>query len=312
MKINFLIIYLILSLSFSCQSIKKQNNLERLPTSAQSLAIISDVDDTIRISHTGGGVDNLSRVFLQKEIYIGMNTLYRGIAINSNGSQSHFISAAPSANAPGNGIEKKFYKILENTVHGLIKDFNFSKNYTLDFAPEAFGKIKDRKEKLKKVVAYKFATFEKHYQPELQYSLYGDDTEADFLVYEKIKQKYPQNVAGIFIHKVKGNVKVHEGLLYYTAFEPALVEYSLGRLSKQTVLEIGEELTRSNIFFEKIIPQFGICPNAKSEKFWISDLVKKFKIQDANLEEMALKVQANIHYLCEQRSELNELKFPVE
>ncbi len=271
--------------------------------------IISDVDDTIRISYTGGGFQNKILVFLTKESFIGQSDLYNGVLQQTEQSAPTmaFVSAAPGKEAPGNSLEKKFYGILSNTVHGLIKKFNFPQKYTLDMAPEPYGKISDRKEKLKKVISYKVKAAESRIIDGITYSLYGDDTEADHLAYAQMVKNAPQKISNVFIHKVKGIESIPVGLLYYTAFEPALVEYSEGRLSRADLLKIGQKLLDPNIDFEKVIPYFAVCPNPTKEKNWISTLAQSKKMTDPEIIHTAALLEANIHYYCSIRNEARQL-----
>lgn len=282
----------------------------RQPNSTQNMnGIISDVDDTIRISYTGGGFQNKVLVFLTKETFIGQSDLYNGVLQQTEQSAPTmaFVSAAPGKETPGNSLEKKFYGILSNTVHGLIKKFEYPAQYTLDMAPEPYGKILDRKEKLKKVISYKVKAAESRMIDGITYSLYGDDTEADHLAYAQMVKNAPQKISNVFIHKVKGIESIPVGLLYYTAFEPALVEYSEGRLSRADLLKIGQKLLDPNIDFEKVIPYFAVCPNPTKEKNWMTTLAENKKINDAEIIHTAALLEANIHYYCSIRNEARQL-----
>lgn len=298
---NKLFLILSLFLLVSCQNSPTKEPYRQTSSVDKQQGVVSDVDDTIRISHAGGGFDNKRRVLFTKEVYVGMSELYNALMAKAESSNIHYISAAPGKLSPGSKVEVFFYGVLEKTIHGLMKKFSFPKKYSLDMPAEDFGKIKQRDEKIKKVTEYKVHAIESRIDPQLKYSLYGDDTEADFLAYAKIMQKYSHQIDGVYIHKVKGNVELENMLLYYTTLEPAIVEDSKGRISRSDVLVIAATLLDPNSDFEKVIPEFAVCPDAEKEKNWIVDLVSKSGVTDDAINQAAVKVQANILYFCDLR-----------
>jgi hypothetical protein len=156
---------------------------------AAGVSVVSDVDDTIKISEVRDHKALVRRTFLQPfEAVPGMAALYRGWA--SNGAAFHYVSASPwqlfpllDAFAETNGFPAgawclKHWRLKDRTFKSLFED------------PEK----------------YKVATvgaLMRQY-PERRFVLVGDSGERDPEAYAALARAFPEQVKAIFIRDVTG------------------------------------------------------------------------------------------------------------
>jgi phosphatidate phosphatase APP1 len=153
------------------------------------VSVVSDVDDTIKISDVLDHRALVRRTFLQPfEPVPGMAELYRGWA--SNGAVFHYVSASPwqlfqplveftRTNAfPAGSWSLKQWRIKDRTFTSLFED---PQQYKI-------GRIS--------VLLRQF--------PERRFVLVGDSGERDPEAYAALAREFPAQVKGIFIRDVTG------------------------------------------------------------------------------------------------------------
>lgn len=141
------------------------------------LAVISDVDDTIKISQISSTAGAVVRAFDTHSAYAGMSEVYHLIKQNNQDADFIYLSKAPS--------------VLMEDQHKLFLQNNFFPSGK--FYGSLFGESNFKVNKIIKIM-------EKHNYDEL--ILIGDNTEQDPKVYTEIKKLYPKVKIHILIHHV--------------------------------------------------------------------------------------------------------------
>ncbi|WP_180236518.1 phosphatidate phosphatase App1 family protein [Marinicella litoralis] len=156
---------------------------------SQGLSIISDIDDTIKISAVTNRKELLNHTFyLDFEAVPGMADLYKHL-LNDQGAL-HFVSSSPwqlypalvdfidKAGFPNADYALKSFRFKDSTLFNLFAS-------SLDTKPPEIIKIIEN-------------------YPSRKFILVGDSGEKDPEVYAKIQQQFPQQILRIWIRNVTG------------------------------------------------------------------------------------------------------------
>lgn len=207
------------------------------------LLLISDLDDTIKISHTQSKLITVYRGLFRSSAFVGMAQLYSELLHCNPDSKFWVVSSSPPQ------------------LRGKIGYF-LSKN---GFPPAALV-LRDWIRQTS-IVKYKLGAIltlvEKSNGPVI---LIGDDTEHDPEVFAHVTKRYPEKIAARYLRRVKGRELPDGSFGFFTAFEVACAELSAGRLDSAEVLRVGEAVLRA----EKnswLIPWFSIKPPLQNAPF---------------------------------------------
>jgi len=161
------------------------------PIPSKGLSVISDIDDTIKISQVTNKKELIKNTFMRPfKIAPGMSELYRQWHINNN-AIFHYVSASPWQLYPPLSSfmnENRFPKGLFHMKSFRLKDSSFMNLFS-------------------DPVEYKMGIIEsilKRY-PQRNFILVGDSGEKDPEVYGMIARKYPGQIKYILIRKVGEN-----------------------------------------------------------------------------------------------------------
>lgn len=202
--------------------------------------IISDLDDTIKrtnVDRSGRAIFNA--VFTQK-IFAGMNDLFDTMDTYTSGL--YVLSNSP------NMFRCNIFKLLskhsinsvEVSTRRLIRDrdgFKYKYNFVVDKIKESGAKV----------------------------VLVGDDVGEDPEVYAKVKEDYPEQVAAIYIHKVKNRELPTSSIPYISAFDIAVKEYLAERMNLNQAMVLGSAIL-TDYQMKKVLPKYAYCP--KENTFW--------------------------------------------
>ncbi|MBT7670052.1 MAG: DUF2183 domain-containing protein, partial [Bdellovibrionales bacterium] len=144
----------------------------------QDFILLSDLDDTLKITNHSGGVSRLYRALWSTKVFAGMERLYQQISDDS--SDFYIVSASP--------------KLIRSRVKRLLRKRG------LNHAKVVLKKIRDGKTYNYKVGAIKHILS----QTTGRLILVGDDTSHDPEVYDYIMQNYPDRVETIYIRTIVG------------------------------------------------------------------------------------------------------------
>jgi phosphatidate phosphatase APP1 len=202
-----------------------------------SFHLLSDLDDTIKISHSASPLVTVFRGLFRRSAFAGMSTLYRELIVTHPENQFTVLSSSPPA------IRKKIQLFLAEN----------------DF-PEARLILRDWFRQ-KSVLRYKLKSMveicEAPNSPQL--ILVGDDTEYDPEVFARIRKKFPHLILAAYVRCVRGRALPPGMEGFFTAFEIACAELKAGRLSSEQVFRVGEAVLAAE-GYGRLIPKFSLKP----------------------------------------------------
>jgi phosphatidate phosphatase APP1 len=201
----------------------------------QPLLLISDLDDTIKISHSQSKIITVYRGLFRSSAFAGMAQLYAELLLKHPGSAFCVVTSSPPQ------IKRKV-------------EFFLSKNKF----PAADLVLRDwmrqpsiLKYKLRSILAM----VEKASHAKV--ILVGDDTEHDPEVFAHVAKRFPERILARYLRAVRGRELPEGSVAFFTAFDVACAELAAGRLDNDEVLRIGEAVLKEE---KKIIPWFSLVP----------------------------------------------------
>lgn len=194
---------------------------------APSYCIISDLDDTVRISDAQSRSGTFVNLLFHRYVFAGSAQLFRGsLRANpgpaSGGHRLFFVSGSPP--------------ILRGQITQMLEREGFPPfDLTLRPLPhrERIDQFKVRA--ISDIIERSGCD---------RFVLYGDDTELDRVILNEIRLRYPQRVLEIYIRSVKGAGGLADQRSFYTALEPALHEWRNGRFGDRELRELGWTIVR--------------------------------------------------------------------
>ncbi|HXH31207.1 MAG TPA: phosphatase domain-containing protein [Bacteriovoracaceae bacterium] len=234
-----------------------------------SISIVSDLDDTIKITNSGQQVDRTINAFFTGQVFTGIPEFYQGT--RAYAGAVHVVSASPTVLRSKilTTLHKKNIKIDSLTLKSLV-----SRETKLVYKVKAITKIMEASSD--------------------DFILIGDDVGQDPEVYDALLQLYPNRILGSYIHVINGRKIPESSVPYYSTFDLLLREYAAGRMAKEAV-EKGVELLKKESKMELIFPFFAQCP--KTPAVWLWQVPTVF-VTDA----LALTAKFNLHCLARRSS----------
>lgn len=195
--------------------------------------IVSDFDDTIKITHTTNRFRTVLRGLFAKQAYAGMAELYQEW---TGGNPFVVLSSSPNA------IRGKIGRFLDRHEYPKrevwLRDWFRQKDLLLF-----------KQETLKKLDTWSDSPV----------IFIGDDADYDPEVFTKFEASHPGRVLAIYIRRVRGR-PLPEGVIpFYSAFEIALSELSAGRLKIPQVSRIGKAILEHRDT-DYVVPYFASAP----------------------------------------------------
>lgn len=217
--------------------------MENAGASRPPLLLISDLDDTIKISHSQSKLITVYRGLFRSSAFAGMAQLYAEILAAHPGSEFYLVSASPPQ------IKKKIEFFLE------MNAFPAAKIVLRDWLRQT------------SIVKYKLGSLLHLVENAAgQVVLVGDDTEQDPEVFAHVAKRFPEKVTARYIRTVRGR-ELPEGTLgFFTAFDVACAELTAGRLTNDQVLRVGDVVLKAETN-SRLIPWFSIRPPARATPF---------------------------------------------
>jgi len=203
---------------------------------SQPILLISDLDDTIKISHTQSKLITVYRGLFRDSAFTGMADLYREILSRNQDSRFSIVSSSPPA------IRRKIERFL-----------------ALHKFPSAQLTLRDWLRQTS-VLKYKLKNLMDQVEAwSGEVILVGDDTEHDPEVFRHLRKKFPEKVVAVYIRIVKGS-NLPEGCQgFFTAFDIACSELAAGRLTSFQVMKIGQSVLETEKS-SRLIPWFSVKP----------------------------------------------------
>lgn len=206
-----------------------------------SITIISDLDDTIKITNAADLKRATYNGIFRKRVYTGMPEFLNEARSYSNAL--HVVTASPSV------IRPRVNATL--AAHDIEADGVYLRNVFRE------GKHEFKVRVIKDIMA----------ETSDNVILIGDDVDKDPEIYQQIQQSFPERVLGVYIHIVR-NREVPAGMTrYWTSFDLALREFLAGRMALPSVKKVGESLLQASKL-SRIFPKFAHCPSDASIFEW--------------------------------------------
>ena len=204
-----------------------------MKTGPSPFLIVSDFDDTLKITHTTNRLKTVLRGLFTKQAYAGMPELYQEW---SEGHPFVLLSSSPHL------IEGKIGRFLDRN----------------GFPPREIW-LRDWL-KQKDIRRYKTETLRRlESRKDTKIIFVGDDAEYDPEVFSSYREKNPNQVLAIYIRRMRGR-PLPEGVTpFHSALEVALSELALGRLKIPQVSRIGKAIIDEKVE-DLIIPYFAAPP----------------------------------------------------
>lgn len=230
-------------------------------SSFASISIVSDLDDTIKITEGGGDATDI----LDDDVYTGMPEFFKGAKSYSNAL--HILSASPNI-------------MRKNIVSTLKKREVEYKELIL------------RKNLFKKKFKYKVEAIQEILSSTSDdLILIGDDLGKDPEVYAEIMKQYPNRILAAYIHVVEGRQLMEEVIPYYTSFDLFLREHMEGRMTPEWV-EKGWQKLLLEVNHKYIFPKKAICPT--EAEVWDWQLATVYQPE-------AVQLISRLTYICQAR-----------
>jgi phosphatidate phosphatase APP1 len=195
--------------------------------------LVSDFDDTLKISHTTNRLRTVFRGLFAKQAYVGMSELYQEWV-----GPGPFVVLSSSPNAIRGKIDRFLTRHEYPAREIWLRDWLRQKDIRR-YKDESLRRLESR--------------------PEPGFIFIGDDAEYDPEVFAAFRERNPQRTLGIYIRRVRGR-PLPEGIVpFHTAFEIALSELAQGRLKIPQVARIGKAIME-HTDADLLIPYFVASP----------------------------------------------------
>ncbi|PKL75603.1 MAG: hypothetical protein CVV27_14505 [Candidatus Melainabacteria bacterium HGW-Melainabacteria-1] len=165
-----------------------------LPSRFENLGIVSDIDDTIKVSDVTNKLSAVQRLLFKNQLTAeaipGTATLYQLLEQldGQTDGDVHYLSGSPLN--------------LAEMIYGFL-DSNAYPRGAVDLKKWGFSKGDDNPIQQQDYKQAKLRTLLKTY-PSRQYLFFGDSGEKDPEIYQQISQEFPEQVKAIFINNVTG------------------------------------------------------------------------------------------------------------
>jgi hypothetical protein len=234
----------------------------------KSYAIVSDIDDTIRISNVLSKYDVIRRGLVGSDVFQGMKELYEELGKASKGIT--YLSGSP------HWFANQISTFLINRMGFPLGDIILSNWWywesTENFKTREIVEISEKKK--------------------FPFVIVGDDTQADPKVFSTFKKVYGSDrTLAIYIHRIQDIPLPDEVTPFWNAYDIALHEFENGRLKEHQVLRVGEVILNTPRL-DLVFPTFKICPNE-----YTSFPGKNAQEYDS-LRQMSMKIQDRIQRYC--------------
>ncbi len=169
---------------------KRQFSGQLLLVPDAGLSVVSDIDDTIKISNVRDHAELLRNTFLREFKPVpGMAAYYLQLAAQADTTRFHYLSSSPH----------QLYPALDAFLQGNGFPLGSVHLRHIDILDEVLGDGDSSRR-------HKLATLQQLFSqfPERRFLLIGDSGEADPEIYAEIAKRYPKQTAGIRIRDVTG------------------------------------------------------------------------------------------------------------
>ncbi len=217
------------------------------------IGIISDLDDTIKITHVANPLSATVNGVFRTKVFRGMPEFFLESKVYSQ--ELHIITASPGI------IAKNVRRTLDSS--GI--NYN-SVSFKNPLKKE--DKISYKVRKIKEILE----------RSPNDFILLGDDVDKDPEVFLKVQKLYPHRIVKSYIHVIRNRTLPDGSERYYTAADLALRETLEGRLPVDSAEVILDHLLSARSL-DRIIPHFAYCPVERTPWDWQQETVLSSKAE---------------------------------
>lgn len=218
---------------------------------ASALTVVSDYDDTIKISNSNETVDSVRRSMFSREVFYGAREYFH--LVEAQGVRWWVLSGAPKMAM--SSVRKTLAKHSMHPSEIVLRKY--------PNGPDVF----EHKVKVLRNFLYRAAGE--------QLVLIGDDQQKDPEAYLQIAREFPGRVLAIYIHRVQNRpVESRPGDsidFFWTWQELVWKEFVRARIPAQDLLKYEAIWERAEIKRAEVFPGFAACPTEVSEFGVISE-----------------------------------------
>lgn len=252
---------------------------------ASAYVLVTDVDDTIKVTHVRDVVDRTVRFFTEPKSFAGMELLYHRMLNSQPHPEFAVVSGAPRA--------------VQISLQWFLAAFGFPAPSYLQmremFEDTALFKIK--------AISNLFRFNERDGSVVV---MVGDDTEQDPFVYDDISKNYYIEPT-VYIRRVS-NRGIGAGARYFdSAADIAVLEFLAGRLESQDVYDVYRSIL-SEVELSRLFVPGEYCPNDSSPR--LSATVPRTFLEPAMINGL-IDVENHLRRACRGTAEWFRLKMEI-
>lgn len=238
-------------------------------TSFAGITVISDLDDTLKITNSGDEIDGALNAAFRSDVFVGTTEFWMGLESYTN--EQHILSASPT--------------VLRLKIQTTLK------KHQIDYTSIILKNYLVKEDKLTYKIRMILEVMKTNND---DFIFMGDDVGMDPEVYDYFAKNYPERVLAIYIRPIQNRNLPKSSQVIFTNFDLALSEYESGRMSASWTDEVGMRVL-SSAKLNHIIPEFAHCP--KSDSPW----KKQYR---SDYGEMAKSIAQKLVSYCQLRSNL--------
>jgi len=233
---------------------------------ADSFILISDVDDTVKITNVLHRADAFKNAVASEAVFAGMPELYHEIlGKDSPAERLGFMSGSPGILRP---------EVSELLQHGDFPAYQLTLRASTELLSSPFG--------------YKTKHLREMYGASAgEFLLVGDDTESDPEIYEAFSKG--NQVRAIYVHRITGRALPPGSVVFVTAYDIAVHEFLAGHLSEEQAAAVGNAVFAAED--RNFLPCFQECPKEYEPIAGLSE----------PLAQLAEKIEVRMTALCSSR-----------
>lgn len=202
--------------------------------SLAGIQIISDLDDTIKITNSGNLWESIGYGSSRRKVYAGMPEFLA--ASRSYVNALNVISSSPRI------LKYQVNNLLEKhkiQVENIVLNRNFNRPGHTEYKTNAIKNMLESNQD--------------------SFILMGDDVGEDPEIYDAIIKLYPNRILASYIHIVKNRSVPATAIKYFTTLDLAIREHQAGRLAEQQVSDVINSIFNAREL-ESVFPEFSFCP----------------------------------------------------
>ncbi len=212
-------------------------------SSFAAITVVSDLDDTIKITNAGEIAQAAYNGIFTTGTYSGMPSFLKEVRSYTN--KLHVVTGSPTF------LRGRIFELFKKNKIS-VDSLNL-KNPLLHEDTQAY--------KTRVISAIIESSSD-------DIILIGDDVDKDHLIYDGLKSRYPNRIIAIYIHAIRNHRSLPSSVVrYWTSFDLTLHEVISNRMNPSYV-PVAAQLLIQESKQKNIFPDFANCPKQASTWEW--------------------------------------------